>query len=411
MRRLKQNLAEAYIWFLVKWYGWFPLKSSDQSVLILPPSDLGSIGDDAILTGYLTGLGQEKRCVWMISYGRDFLKYYSDYVGEVLDLKDYFSANSLRPLFSFIKKLGKTSSFVFLAADVLDGYYSGEKTLKRLRLVELAARMGVKSGVINFSFNSSPDPEVVNFLKKMHPSVYMIARDAVSRERAEKLLQRDVHLSCDAAFLLKPQAGSLGGSEALQWLEEERTKGLDIVGVNINWQSFSYVTGASVDSLVRLYKESLVRFLSNNPNTAVIFLPHDSRGENSDFVLTREIMNLMGKDFSERMRCIPDNLRSFEVKHLCSFISLCFTGRLHLAIACLGQGKPVAAINYQDKAEGVFDFFDSRTLVLDPAMLLKRGDFSSNLEDLLRKKDLYSETIRRHLPDVQTSVKGSYQFI
>ncbi|HSW15180.1 MAG TPA: polysaccharide pyruvyl transferase family protein, partial [Solimonas sp.] len=78
------------------------------------------------------------------------------------------------------------------------------------------------------------------------------------------------------------------------------------------------------------------------------------------------------------------------------------TGRMHLAIAALGQGRPVAGLTYQDKFQGLFRHFELPTDLLMPPSQVVEPD---RLTDLLRRfhADLaeLEATVRRRLPQVQ----------
>src|SRR5574344_391976 len=61
-----------------------------------------------------------------------------------------------------------------------------------------------------------------------------------------------------------------------------------------------------------------------------------------------------------------------ELKALCGHLDCLFTSRMHLAIAALGRGKPVAAFAYQGKFTGLFRHFDLPEDLILPSTAVDR---------------------------------------
>ncbi|MGY3461129.1 polysaccharide pyruvyl transferase WcaK-like protein [Bradyrhizobium sp. LM3.4] len=132
-----------------------------------------------------------------------------------------------------------------------------------------------------------------------------------------------------------------------------------------------------------------------------LLLAHDYRPEIADDNCLRPLADRLRDRLGEHVHHVDQVLSASEIKAVVGLVDGVVTGRMHLAIAALGQGTPVAAITYQDKFQGLFAHFGvSESLLLSPEQLLT-GD---NLEKfLLRFLDAYKTTgaqVRRMLPAV-----------
>lgn len=63
---------------------------------------------------------------------------------------------------------------------------------------------------------------------------------------------------------------------------------------------------------------------------------------------------------------------------MCTSLDAVVTGRMHLAIACLGQSVPAACISYQDKVEGLYQLLGLEGLAID-AQFVHSPDASTGL--------------------------------
>ena len=79
------------------------------------------------------------------------------------------------------------------------------------------------------------------------------------------------------------------------------------------------------------------------------------------------------------------------------------TGRMHLAIACLGQGIPIACITYQGKFDGFYQHFDLEPLFLEPKELFTSE--KNHLVDLVNKLIEQREELRKQVLNKLDEVK------
>jgi polysaccharide pyruvyl transferase WcaK-like protein len=73
------------------------------------------------------------------------------------------------------------------------------------------------------------------------------------------------------------------------------------------------------------------------------------------------------------------------MKYVAGEMDAVLTGRMHLAIAALGCGVPVACITYQGKFEGLFEHFDLPPLMLDPVRVSETS-LTNLLLDLIERR-------------------------
>ena len=74
---------------------------------------------------------------------------------------------------------------------------------------------------------------------------------------------------------------------------------------------------------------------------------------------------------------------------------------MHVSIACLGQGTPVACITYQGKFEGLFRHFELEGMTIEPSQAFQAGSLVKFLMPLIEKRDDISKHIQLKLPQIQ----------
>jgi polysaccharide pyruvyl transferase WcaK-like protein len=192
--------------------------------------------------------------------------------------------------------------------------------------------------------------------------VALCARDPLSRERLVELTgRRSVDLGADIAFLLRPTESS-NIAAALSWIDEQKAEGRILVGVNINPQVLA--SRMHLDRLLESYARAMQALLSEG--ASFILIPHDFRAEISDQSLSRQLLDMGSRSLRLRVFMMPSPCTAAEVKAVCAKVDVALVGRMHCAIACLGQGVPVGAISYQGKFAGLFGYFGIDDLVVAP---------------------------------------------
>jgi len=84
------------------------------------------------------------------------------------------------------------------------------------------------------------------------------------------------------------------------------------------------------------------------------------------------------------------------------------TGRMHLAIAALGMGTPVICLTYQDKFDGLMEYFGSEHYLISPRSFDPRI-FQKLCIDLMSDIDEISSRVRMNLPRVMELAQSNFQ--
>jgi polysaccharide pyruvyl transferase WcaK-like protein len=84
---------------------------------------------------------------------------------------------------------------------------------------------------------------------------------------------------------------------------------------------------------------------------------------------------------------------------------------MHLAIAALGMGVPIAVVSYQEKFEGLLDHFGlDRSVLISPRQF---GDFESVwnwMEAALHSRTELAAQVRAKLPGVLDLARRNFQW-
>jgi len=107
---------------------------------------------------------------------------------------------------------------------------------------------------------------------------------------------------------------------------------------------------------------------------ALLLLPHDFRERQSDLTMAHALLDALPPDLRARARIVSDvPYRSAEVKAICKRCDFALSGRMHLAIACLGVGTPTAVMSHQNKYGGLLAHFglSPHAMLIDSAEALQ----------------------------------------
>jgi colanic acid/amylovoran biosynthesis protein len=287
-----------------------------------------------------------------------------------------------------------------LGADVLDGYYSPVDAARMLLVADLMAACGAKVSVLGFSFNSHPAKALREVFRLLDPGVVLNLRDSVSLQRFNDFAKNRAQLVADAAFMLVPQEETAAVKRIAAGISEQRSQGRNVFVFNIHPMLFRTPEPAKLQQMIELAASAMGRLSREHPVSWVL-LAHDYRPEIADDNCLRPLADRLRGTVGDHVHHVEQVLSAREIKAVVGLVDGVITGRMHLAIAALGQGTPVAAITYQDKFQGLFAHFGvSESLLLSPAQLLS-GD---NLEQfMLRFLDAHKAAgalVRRMLPGV-----------
>lgn len=282
-----------------------------------------------------------------------------------------------------------------LGADCMDGHWSMYLSITLLAAADLAARMGIATRLTGFSWNDHPCPEVIKAFKNVTLKLPILVRDPISYERfVQNVRLKKGHtatLVADIAFNLKPRITPLVQTE-LDWMKEQHTVGRFVLGFNLHAM---LVKKESLPSLIETTIKQLRGFMAAHPQVALALVPHDYR-EGGDTEVLRQIAESLASE-GPRIRLVTTIFSAEELKTLVGGLDALFTSRMHLGIATLGVGHPIAAFAYQGKFVGLFKHVGlPEKLILPPE---RAGELSGLLEELVRDVEDLWKLVTGSLPD------------
>ena len=303
--------------------------------------------------------------------------------------------------------LTKPDFGLVLGADVLDGYYSPADAARMLLVADLMAAFGAKVSVLGFSFNSRPAKALREVFRLLDPSVVLNLRDAISLRRFDDFARKRAHLVADAAFMLTPRADTAAVKQIAAAITRQREQGREVFVFNIHPMLFKTPEPAKLRQMIDLAAGAMER-LSREHNASWLLLAHDYRPEIADDNCLRPLAERLKPALGDQVHHIDQALSAGEIKAVVGLVDGVITGRMHLAIAALGQGTPVAAITYQDKFQGLFAHFGvSESLLLSPAQFLVGDNFEKFLLQFLGAYQAVGAQVRRALPDVMEASRAN----
>lgn len=398
---MKQRVYAVLFWVYTTFLRLFR-RPQPGSVLVMPPYSPGSFGDEAVVTSVVVQLARQgvKR-IGLISYRDDDDWSYLSGIAEIFSLQDYFLYESWGIRFRFCRLTSRYEKFFVLGTDVMDGYYGGRDSQQRIAVTKMAAQAGVPTRVISFSFNNRPNPECVDELKHLPAGVQMFGRDPLSKQRLMNFLERPVELVADVAFLLEPTPDTQKVQAVFRWAESERQADRIIIGINANHILLEQVKGLTSESLVNAYAAALQEITDRYPNASFLLTPHDIRGEVSDVMLANAIYGAVSEAVRSHCMVVPTPCKPAEIKAMMAKVDFVLSGKMHLAIASLGQGVPVVCVAYQDKFEGLFQHFAMDGLTIDPKDVVMPGKLAAFFIEKYEQRETLAAQVQKRLPAVQ----------
>lgn len=390
----------------------FFYRNRQQSALIVPPASPGNLGDEALIVATIEYLKQINVSQIGLTSSEPARSWQSlGLANETVELSSPLN-RTLWQKCRFLQAAGRYEWVYILGADMLDGHYSDRETLLRLNFAALANRSGAKVVILGSSLNSHPTSVAAQALGNLPPEIRLYARDLISQQRFSQLMNRHIDLVADVAFLLQPNRHTKLAKETIQWIQGQKAKRRKVIGINASMIYVPNLKTLTVDDFSQFYTNALIELYNQDEHCSFIFIIHDFRDQKKEEILT----NLVFEALPPEMR--PDCLKIFapysaaEIKAICGELDFVLSGKMHLAIACLGQGTPVACITYQGKFEGLFQHFELEGLWLEPSEAFQSG---SNLVNFLRPLIEQSQQIRQHIqsriPKVRQLAEANFERI
>ena len=344
-----------------------------KCALLLPTCDPGNLGDEAFFFGAvqeLRQMGYQRVCV--ISFHRE--KMWKVPGAETIVLALHHNPAGSEYI-RFVDFASRFTHFFIWGADILDGSQGLRTAIPRFRLANLASTLGLKTSICSFSLNASPDLRLLAGFGKTRPEVRLFCRDEVSLGRITPYVSNGrAQLSADLAFLLEPDHDRPLSREVRAWVERRRQAGDLVLGLNINDAFCWFFKDATPKTLVGWYVQLYLKLREQLPQLALVHLPHNlhatppSHGTD-DFQLAAQFEEQLPLELRGQNFCLRRTVRATEIRAICRYVDLVFSGRMHLSIAALAVGTPVLGVAYQGKFEGLFRHFGLENTLLTQEQL------------------------------------------
>lgn len=295
----------------------------------------------------------------------------------------------------------KADGLAVLGADCMDGYYSADTTLCLLALADVASRLGIRSTILGFSFNDQPAPRLSSAFNAVNSRVAINVRDEVSLQRLNKFCTAQAQLVTDSAFMLIPVTDSRVVKEAFEWAQGQRAQGRQVIGFNAHPMLIKNPTPDQLTNLFETVAAALKSFM-DSADVSVALISHDYRGSSGDDACLKPIAEMLQPRFGDRLYYRETKCSASELKGIAGTMDGVVTGRMHLAIASLGMGVPVAALTYQDKFQGLMRHFQlPQDLLLAPEQLVGPDPLVSLLRRFTKEIATHRAQVEQRLPVVK----------
>jgi colanic acid/amylovoran biosynthesis protein len=378
-----------------------------RRAVLIPSAAPGSSGDEALVRSSLDGLrargGSPEVLIAEYPGGRWADRAPAD--GSI-DLSRWWGRGELRGLVPAALRLGwqlgAAHEAYLIGADVLDGAYSDEGSVKRLALLDLAARGGTAGTVLGSSWNEHPAPGALARARRLDERVRWCARDPRSAERLRRDTGRRVELTADTAFLLEPER-SAEAVRAISFAGDRRQAGRTVLGVNLNPLALPEGgAGAAARACARAVTEAV------DEGCAVVLLPHDDRGDPSDLSLARDVHAQLSDVAAEHTLLPSRVLGAREMKGVLGSLDGVVAGRMHVGIGALSQAVPTRLADIQGKVAGLYEHLGLEGGTYSVDALLAGATFAPVLRDLAERRHEERAALERRLPEIQRLARANF---
>jgi len=376
-----------------------PPRTGRSKVVLVLPSDpdtlVGSKGDEAMLTACFDHFRAQVPDVEFIVLVRSELAK-REAVRMGLVPRSVWERGPAMDQFGEILAGLDAMHVVIVGADIMDGFYLPSVSAERFAFADLAARAGLPVTVTGYSFNESPERGLISIVERMDEAVALNVRDPISLQRWQLFTAREANLVADVAFLLRPTPADQIDAELVEWVAGERQRRRIVFAFNLH----DAVLRGVADRREALYRVGMeLRHAAERRAVSWLLLTHDYRDPATEAALLEEVHRAADLGRVSRLAGRPYSAR--DLKGIAGLMDGVITGRMHLAVAALGMGVPVAAFDYQGKFEGLFEHFglSQRRLGQLPELLEDDG-LRAFLKNFLSRRRTERWRIKRRLPAV-----------
>jgi polysaccharide pyruvyl transferase WcaK-like protein len=266
------------------------------------------------------------------------------------------------------------------------------------------------SRFLGFSLNTSIAPLVKLGFRLLNQDVQVNLRDPLSFERHCTIAGNTGNLVADTAFLLKPaQPGDIAKT-ALDWIDAQRSKGHIVLGINFHPMLFAKEkAGVNTQKLANAVIRAM-QDTQNETGVSWLLVPHDDRVEAGDMSTLEMLESQLPAAVGSNSCRIISPPSAGELKTIAGALDGVITGRMHLAIATLGQGVPVLTFAYQGKFEGLMKHFAFPDwVVVQPNEVLDNGKLVDIFRHFISALPELKAQLDRRLPDVLEATRSTFK--
>jgi polysaccharide pyruvyl transferase WcaK-like protein len=366
------------------------------SFLIFPPTHgYGSFGDQAMMFATIKSLRiRYPSCgIGILHYEKidTFLnEYFPDIQNFHLALEH--ERTNKESAERYYDALEHYEQVLFIGADNLDGAYNLAQVQTYLNLIRMACKTGKKTVLIGFSYNASPRPKALEYIKVMSDYTSLHIRDQVSLDRLNAHGVKNLVPVADCAFLFNHHDYKINTKTAayLETLKKETKK---YIGLNIRFpKEETENVNQIIKKITGVFHETV-----NKNEYAFILITHDTRDFPFQYSDT-ESLSLLGADLRGGGFTVynPDwintCIESRAIIELCDFV---VGNRMHLAVLAFSLGKPAISFIYQGKFEGLYQFYQFEHSFLFDKDTFLETEFASAVS-----------YIKNNLPELNEHIAG-----
>ncbi|GAA4741846.1 hypothetical protein GCM10023328_23810 [Modestobacter marinus] len=353
--------------------------------LLLAAPGGGNVGDQAMLESVLENTAGPVTLVVPDPAAVELPEEFRQRV-EVLEIPHLVygtGADHRASVAAFGRALAGAAQLSVLGADVMDGRYSLPASVRRSNLARAAARAGVDTRIIGFSWSDRARVAARRSLAgAARDGVRLLLRDPISAERARADGIAPVEEVADVVFAARTVDGS-----AADELLRDVTRPVALVNVS----------GLLADRVDQT--EEYVRIVEHlrGRGLHVLVIPHVDREQSGDMAPCAALMARVGElpDVSG----VPSILSPAQVRGLTARASVTVTGRMHLAVMSLLNGVPALTLASQGKVEGLMQLFGTPELRID-AVPGFSAVVAEVIDRVLPEDSAARQSIRQALPGV-----------
>ena len=184
---------------------------------------------------------------------------------------------------------------------------------------------------------------------------------------------------------------------------EQAPAGDQVVGVNANYLHAE--KDPAIPQALKVFVEQLLR-----ESLSIVLIPHDTRSKRPDQKLLEDAVAHLSAAERERVHLLPP-VSPGVVRAVTPALDMLATGRMHTAILALSGGTAPFNFAYQDKFEGLLEFFklDAAGLLSTPKELATDPvGVAEKFLQVLKEKERYEQQIHLHLPDVLRLAQANF---